>query len=398
MNTQIAKLHAIAGKRSRRIIGLMSGTSLDGLDIALCHIADSGRSTSVTVEKFTTIPYNPTFRDAIRAVFAKRHIDQQQLSGLNALIGTTHADLINRALLEWRIPNGEIDVIASHGQTVYHAPQSLTGDPSLPNSTLQIGDADHIAVRTGIVTVADFRQKHIAAGGEGAPLAVYGDHLLFTHDSETRVLLNIGGIANFTFLPPAGSEQARFATDVGPGNTLINQYMLHHLRKEMDLDGAVAASGTVEESLLRALLDHPFFDLAFPKTTGPELFSLAYLERKQAETNTTALNPATIVATLTAFSAHAIAGAILNAAGQHQDVHVYISGGGLHNPVLIAAIKRLLPGFFVSAFDVLGVLPDAKEAALFAVLANETIAGKPSNVAGIRDSPAVCMGKISLPE
>src|SRR5690606_34038292 len=147
------------------------------------------------------------------------------------------------ALEEWAISSKDIDLIASHGQTVSHAPQSFTQDRSLPNSTLQIGDADHIAVRTGVITASDFRQKQIAAGGEGAPLAAYGDHLLYTDNKENRILLNIGGISNFTFLPKLGANCQAFATDLGPGNTLMNQYMFKYLGKEMDEDGKIAAVG-----------------------------------------------------------------------------------------------------------------------------------------------------------
>ena len=164
----IEKLYEISKKDSRFIIGLMSGTSLDGLDIALCKISKSGRSTQISLENFITMNYKDEFRSYIRGIFAKRTIDQQLLCSLHAYIGNVHAELINTALANWGRSNRNIDCIASHGQTVYHAPQSLTKDPSLPNSTLQIGDGDHIAVKTGIITISDFRQKHLAAGGEGA--------------------------------------------------------------------------------------------------------------------------------------------------------------------------------------------------------------------------------------
>src|SRR5690606_39195205 len=237
MNPWVKHLHAVAGHGHRTILGLMSGTSLDGLDIALCRIAGAGPQTRLSLVRFGTKPYTDEFRSRIREVFAKRAVDQQTLCGLNALVGSVHASLVNEALREWNLHPSEIDLIASHGQTVYHAPQSLTGDNRYPNSTLQIGDGDHLAMATGIITLSDFRQKHVAAGGEGAPLAAYGDYLLFSSPSEARVLLNIGGIANFTFLPLAGSEKACFATDIGPGNTLMNQFMQAHMSTEMDEDG-----------------------------------------------------------------------------------------------------------------------------------------------------------------
>ncbi len=400
MNKQIDKLYLIAGKQRRLIVGLMSGTSMDGLDIALCGITGSGKDTALEVLRFDTKSYPPAFRSRVREVFAKRTIDQQVLCGLHALVGRTHGSLVNEALREWGLAADDIDVVASHGQTVFHAPQSLTGDADYPNSTLQLGDGDHVAVTTGIITISDFRQKHIAAGGEGAPLAAYGDYLLFSDERETRVLLNIGGIANFTFLPaPPGTAAARcFATDVGPGNTLMDQCMQAQLGVEMDLDARVARGGAVNERLLQALLGTDFFGLPFPKTTGPELFNLHYLAKAQQATATTGLGVEDVMATLSAFSASAITTAIRHVARGCHDLTVYVSGGGLHNPLLMDHIRQGLGDTPVVSFHTLGLPPDAKEAALFAVLANETLAGAASNVHAIADAPQVCMGKISLPQ
>jgi anhydro-N-acetylmuramic acid kinase len=397
MNNQIKKLYNISAKNNRLIIGLMSGTSLDGLDIALCRIEGAGFSTKLELIKFETFDYADDFRTYIRKIFAKRQIDQQEFCGINAYVGHVHADLINQALKKWDLSAEEIDLIASHGQTVYHAPQILTKDLSLPNSTLQIGDADHIAVKTGIITLSDFRQKHIAAGGEGAPLAAYGDYLLFTDTTEHRILLNIGGISNFTFLPNSNSELQAFATDLGPGNTIMNQYVKQHFDLEMDEDARIASKGNVNQELLAALLSEEFLTLDFPKTTGPELFNLNYLEEKQKSTHTENLTEEDIMATLNAFSAKAITDGILKVSEGLDNVAVYASGGGLHNPLLMQNIKEGLPKYKVTSIDAIAMNPDAKEACLFAILANETIAGSPDNVRNIKDSPAICMGKISLP-
>lgn len=398
MNLQIEKLYALSTKPARKIIGLMSGTSLDGLDIALCKVSGAGKQTSLQLERFITIPYDDFFRSQIREVFAKRTIDQQILCGLHAYVGAVHAKLINMALADWGIAAETIDLIASHGQTVYHAPKHmLGGSTNYPNSTLQIGDADHIAMQTGVITVGDFRQKHIAAGGEGAPLAAYGDYLLFTNKKENRILLNIGGISNFTFIPCEESSQEAYATDLGPGNTLMNQYMKSMLDQEMDMDGAEAAKGTVNEDLLNALLDDSFFSAAFPKTTGPEVFNLQYLERAKERSGTLHLATADTMATLNRFSAVVMANGIKSAAEGLENVAIYVSGGGLHNPILMTALRTLLPHIPIHSFDILGLNPDAKEACLFAVLANETVAGAPQHVSQIKDSPAVCMGKVSFP-
>lgn len=375
----------------------MSGTSLDGLDLALCRIQGSGFDSKLQILHFDTLPYDDEFRTNIRKVFAKTTISQQDLCGINPYVALSHAALINQALTQWGVQAEDVDLIASHGQTVYHAPQSLTNDYSLPNSTLQIGDGDHIAVHTGIITVSDFRQKHLAAGGEGAPIAAYGDFLLFTDRTENRILLNIGGISNFTFLPASDSGQQGFATDLGPGNTIMNQYMFEHFGLEMDLDAATAAAGLVNEQLLFHLLQDQFLDLAFPKTTGPELFNLDYLQNKQKASDTVDLSPANVMATLNLFSATAIIRGIKSISKGMDNVAVYVSGGGLHNPLLIQHIKAGLAPIKVESMDRIAMNPDAKEACLFAVLANEAVAGRPENVAGLKDSPAVCMGKISFP-
>ncbi|MDQ7948255.1 MAG: anhydro-N-acetylmuramic acid kinase [Pedobacter sp.] len=175
MNANIAKLYQIANQKERMIIGLMSGTSMDGLDVALCRISGSGLATELELLNFATMPYTDEFRKSVKAIFSKRDADLEQVCLMNEVIAITHATLILRALEQWNRKPEHVDAIASHGQSIFHAPKSLHQLPNLPNGTLQIGDGDHIAVKTGIITLSDFRQKHIAAGGEGAPLAVYAN-------------------------------------------------------------------------------------------------------------------------------------------------------------------------------------------------------------------------------
>jgi anhydro-N-acetylmuramic acid kinase len=188
MIESIEKLSQIANKPSRKIIGLMSGTSLDGLDIALCEVFGNGKSTKINLLQFETIEYNNKFRDEIKTIFSKKNIDLEKLCLLNEWIGKVHAEMINKKLSDWQIQNNEIDLIASHGQTIYHAPESLHQHKIFGNGTLQIGDGDQIAVNTSIITISDFRQKHIAAGGEGAPLAAYGDYLLYSGENKSSIL------------------------------------------------------------------------------------------------------------------------------------------------------------------------------------------------------------------
>jgi anhydro-N-acetylmuramic acid kinase len=267
------------------------------------------------------------------------------------------------------------------------------------NATLQIGDGDHLAVGTGIITISDFRQKHIAAGGEGAPLAIYGDHLLFSKKGENRFLLNIGGIANFTFLPESGKKEEIVSSDTGPGNTLMDAFIRKHIPgTAFDQDGKLAASGSPDQALLNALLDHPFFGLPFPKTTGPELFNPEYLESAVQKSDGSRLTIADIMATLNRFTAESIALAIREHVSGKNNVTIYISGGGLHNPILIETLRNLLPGYTLASIAELGIHPDAKESVLFAALANESICGE--EMYGndrVKGMPDVALGKISFP-
>ncbi|GAA3948558.1 anhydro-N-acetylmuramic acid kinase [Hymenobacter algoricola] len=399
MNANLTRLMAAAQKPARRIVGLMSGTSLDGLDVALCHFAGHGPATRVIVEHFATVPYQQAVRQEIRRVFARPEVELQHLTLLHAWLGRLHADMVLSCLRSWQVETCEVDAIASHGQTVFHAPRHQHGRAGWPNATLQLGDGDHLAVQTGILTISDFRQKHVAAGGQGAPLAVYGDYLVFSQPGEDRLLLNLGGIANFTFLPGTLAATEVFSTDVGPGNTLLDAFVREFdPTKSYDEQGALAAQGRANEALLAELLGQPFFGEALPKTTGPELFSPAYVRAAQQRTGTGHLSPADLLATLTEFSAAGIALAVTQAFGPTRLLHVYVSGGGLHNPTLLAAIERRLPQARFATTDALGIAPDAKEAVLFAILANETLAGNPLSIGhGPQQVPAVALGKISFP-
>ncbi len=376
----------------------MSGTSMDGLDIALCAINGGGPDMQVKVIRFQTVGYCEDFKMEIKAVFSRRDADLQLVCLMNEKIAAVHAALVLQAIAEWGLEPTDIDVIASHGQTIFHAPKSLHGLSDYPNGTLQIGDGDHIAVKTGIVTISDFRQKHIAAGGEGAPLAVYGDYLLFSKKDEDRVMLNIGGIANFTYLPSDNDASKVFSTDVGPGNTLMDQFVQQHYKGlYYDVDAAIASSGVVSEGLLAALLKDGFLDLGFPKTTGPELFNLAYLDAAIEESGIPDLSKADIMATLCQFSASVIVAALQRCFLEDAVPKIYISGGGMHNPLLIRMLKSGFPQGEFCSTAALEINPDAKEAVLFAVLANETLAAEPIDFANRRGIPSVCMGKISLP-
>ena len=396
MNNNIEALYKIANKPSRNIIGLMSGTSFDGLDIALCEFRGSGLDTKVEVREFISREYKPEFKEELKSVFAKKTADLEKVTQLNAFIGSYYAELVLDSLKQWGIDPKEIDLIASHGQTIFHAPKHQHPGSKYANATLQIGDGDHLAVKSGILTISDFRQKHVAAGCEGAPLAVYGDYLLFSGKDENRIMLNIGGISNFTFLPSAYSTDF-FSSDVGPGNTLMDQFVqLHFPGKYYDNNAEIALSGKVNQALLDALLDHSFFRSAFPKTTGPELFSLTYLNEALIRSGLTGISNQDIMASLAAFTAQGICSAISEAVSGKGPFEIYISGGGMHNPLLVKSIEEYFGRKLKFTSD-LGIHPDAKEAVLFALLGNEALAGGKTNFGTHPGVPSISMGKISFP-
>ncbi len=398
MNANIEKLYQIAKKPNRKIIGLMSGTSMDGLDVALCQYEGSGLDTKVQVLKFETVPFDDHIKHEIRKIFAKKEIDFQQLCLLNPWIGNLHGSIVNQCLAKWNINKSEVDCIASHGQTVFHAPKILHQLPDFPNGTLQIGDGDHLAMTTGIITLSDFRQKHCAAGGEGAPLAVYGDYLIFSKPGKDRILLNMGGISNFTFLSGDLDPEKVFATDTGPGNTMIDGLSQRHFDIPFDKDAAIAKKGKISKTLLDALKDHDFFRGPIPKTTGPELFNLHFLEDAMQKSFTTDLSTEDQMATLCRFTAETIAESLNNLPDLTLGYDLFMSGGGMHNPLIVSHLKALLPGVRFFTTDDIGISGDAKEAVLFATLANEALAGGKTDFGTRKGVPSVSMGKVSFPE
>jgi len=377
----------------------MSGTSVDGLDVALCRLSGNGLHTNIELIKFDTVSYGEEYKAEISSVFSKKMVDLEKVCLLNGWVALQHAGIILQCLKNWNVHPGEVDIIASHGQTIFHAPRALHGYNKFTNATLQIGDGDHIARHTGIITISDFRQKHIAAGGEGAPLAAYGDFLIFSKKEENRIMLNIGGIANFTFLPGNLHADEVFCTDTGPGNTLMDAFVqAKYPGKYFDENAAIASGGIVSERLLASLKDHSFFEQPFPKTTGPELFNLNYLRNAQEISGTENLSNEDSLATLNRLSSDTITTAIKKCIQQQDNFKFYVSGGGMHNPLLMKNITEQLPGCTFRSTKELNINPDAKEAVLFAILANETICGNAEDFgAGRNGIPNVSMGKISFP-
>jgi anhydro-N-acetylmuramic acid kinase len=389
MNANIEALYRTAGKHERTILGLMSGTSLDGLDIAVCKFSGSGTHTKLNVAHYTTVPYTQDFKTAIQKIFSVKAVDLEAVTLLHAHVARVHATMVLKALESWGLSAASIDLIASHGQTIYHAPKFLQPTREYGNATLQIGDGDILSTATGIITISDFRQKHIAAGGEGAPLALYGDTILFSSETENRVLLNMGGIANFTYLP-AGQTTNIISTDVGPANTLIDSYVkANYPGLSYDVNGDIASTGNINEAFVNAVFAHPFFNAAFPKTIGPELFNLDFIEAACKTAGIVSMAHPDMIASLSYITARVISDAIYKVVGDiTKNIVIYASGGGIHNAYIMQQLQNMCPEASFKNLETLGVHPDAKEAVLFAVLANEAVAG----------SPTLSMGKISFPQ
>ena len=375
----------------------MSGTSMDGLDIALCDITGAGLATKVNVLQFTTLPYDEFMKEQILSVFSKEMVSLEKLTLLNAWIASEHAQMVNTTLAGWGISADTIDLIASHGQTIYHAPKSLHPNDIFGNATLQIGDGDHIAVQTGIITLSDFRQKHIAAGGAGAPLALYGDYLLCGDAQENRLLLNMGGISNYTYLPANATLEMVCSTDTGPGNTIMDAYMRLYYNQAFDKDGVVAQQGTANTHLLNKLLEDTFFSLHIPKTIGPELFNIEYVQKAISACGVDGISIPDIMATLALFTATTIVDTIYKLVPANENFTIYTSGGGKHNPVIMQHLKNLMPTIQILSSEIIGIDPNAKEAILFAVLANEAVAGEAMYAGNNATKVPVSMGKISFP-
>lgn len=382
-------------KPSRVAIGLMSGTSADGCDAALVRLHGHGAGTRVETIAFRSDPWPPETRAAILACFDGRTSD---VCALNFELGEAFADACLAVVADAGMAIGDVDFVASHGQTVWHIP--ATKDQ--PGSTLQIGESAVIAERVGCIAVSDFRVRDIAAGGQGAPLVPFVDRLLFSQAGVRRAMLNIGGIGNTTLVDGDVPENL-VAFDTGPGNSLIDFAARHaDPNARFDRDGALAASGRVDAGLLKELLAHPYFAEVPPKSTGRELFGRAMFDRILRERP--AVSAADFAATYTEFTGRTIAEAIARFLAPSGPIHeVVVSGGGAHNPVLMRSIAANMANLFsrppaLRTSAEFGIGIDAKEAIAFAVLGNETLHGSPGNVPAATGArhPAV-LGKIALP-
>jgi anhydro-N-acetylmuramic acid kinase len=356
----------------------MSGTSLDGIDAALIEIDGTIDAPVWRIRTFIDAPYTAAQRTTIHDSIV--HGDAASLCRLHADIGEWFADAALRLLEHAGVAADDIDVIGSHGQTVWHEPPR----DGRRGSTLQLGCAATIAERTGIAVVSDFRSRDMAAAGEGAPLVPWVDRLLFSHATRSRVLQNIGGMGNLTWLPPRGSSAPILAFDTGPGNALIDAAveLASSGESTFDRDGRWAAEGTPDEVLLEELLAHPFLQRTPPKSTGREVFGRPFVQQLVERVDPRNRQEwASLICTLTEFSARSIASAIERWVLPRGVDEIVITGGGALNSELVERIRRRLPAVTVTAeHGALGIDPAAKEALAFAVLAWAHVKGAAGNV------------------
>ncbi len=382
----LARLQAARAKRERLVIGLLSGTSADGTDAALCAIEGVDETTRVTARAFVTTSFTRPLRERI---FRVSEANAAELCDLDVLLGEAFAEAARAVAEKAGVPLAEVDLIGSHGQTAVHHPRSA----GRLGATLQIGEAAVIAERTGCPVVSDFRVRDVAAGGEGAPRVPLADHLLFRASGRRRALQNIGGIANVTLVGDRLADLVAF--DNAPGNMPLDTVARAASAgaEAFDRDGRRAARGTIDAALLAELHRHPFLAQPPPKSTGREDFGKEFVYPLLARFDD---RKDDLLATLTRFSAEAIARSYREALPALPD-EVFVSGGGALNPTLMRHLAELLAPIPVQSLTALGVDPEAKEALAFAVLANQTLFGAPGNIPAVTGAagPRV-LGKLSF--
>jgi len=361
---------------SVRVIGLMSGTSADGIDAALVEWPDDAAARPLRLAAYREEPFEPSLQDRIHALAAGRLPAAdvlRELAALDVLLGERFAAAAAAVAREAGVSLASVDAIASHGQTVAHHPEL--------SATLQIGDPSRIAERTGVTTVADFRPRDLAAGGEGAPLAPFFHWAVLGEPSESRVVLNLGGIANLTWLPRGGDPDAVIAFDVGPANALIDAVIraLSGGRERIDRDGARARRGTPDAALLERLLDDEFLRRPPPKSTGRERYGIAEGEALADEWRRGARSEDDLLATLVAFTAESVARACRQFLGGVPD-RLLVSGGGAENPAVLAALEAALPRVAVERVEQAGVPAAAVEAMAFSLMGRNALLGIPNHL------------------
>jgi len=366
-----------------RVLGLMSGTSADGIDVALVEISGAPPDIRATLLRFHSVPHKKELRDAILRMAGGRPITTAEISQLNFLLGEHFGRVALAACKKFKVPIRKIDLIGSHGQTVYHQGEPSEFLSSQISSTLQIGEPAVIAETTGVTTIADFRPADMAAGGQGAPLVPYVDYLLYRHPRRCRVALNIGGIANVSVIPAGAKPSEVWAFDTGPGNMLIDAMVRHFSdgKMQFDVDAKIARRGKTNVVLLGLALEDPYLLKKPPKSAGREQYGDQFLAAWIPGGGDGAFQPEDLIRTATMFTAVSIAEAFHRFIPPKTIVDdLIVSGGGARNPLLMAELKTLMPKTKFLPPERFGVPGEAKEAFAFAVLAYESFHRRPGNL------------------
>jgi anhydro-N-acetylmuramic acid kinase len=386
--------------RAMRVLGMMSGTSADGIDAALAQISGAPPNLSARLEGHFHVPFPPYIRERILRLANGAATTAAEISELNFLLGEQLGRAAIAACKKWRVPLSEVSLISSHGQTVFHngTPARIQGKVRTA-STLQLGDISLIAELTGISTIGDFRPADMAAGGQGAPLIPFADYILYGDSKRGRVALNIGGIANVTVIPAGARPSEVIAFDTGPGNMIVDALTERatHGRAAYDQDARIALSGRTIPELLVRLMHEPYLRKKPPKSTGRELFGQAYAQSLLAWGKQHHAGDADLIRTATIFTSMSIADAFRRFILPRTRVEeLIVAGGGVHNPLMMAQLAASLPGIEVVPASRFGVPAEAKEALGFALLAYETYHGRPSNLPSATGAKhAAVLGKIA---
>ena len=380
--------------------GLMSGTSLDGVDVVLAYLDGSGKDIRTEILAFDMVPYPADLVRRLMANSIPNTSSVKDISQLNVRLAHVYADAVKRVAGEAGIAVDSIDLIGSHGQTIHHVPVAEDVAGQEITSTLQIGDPSVLANLTNIPVVGDFRLADMALGGQGAPLVPYFDYIQFSSDDETRALLNLGGIANITVLPRGGSASDVIAFDTGPANMVIDGLAQEFLNQPFDRGGAFAASGSVDDDFLADLLmQDTYLSVAPPKSTGREHYNPTYVRALLEQGRSRNLSDRDIMATASTFTAYAVYQAYARFIRDNHTADVLIvAGGGRHNDFIMSKLRASFAPIEVVPIDDFGMQADLKEALCFAVLAHETANGVPTSMPSVTGAsrPAI-LGKLCYP-
>ena len=384
---------------SRLVVGLMSGTSLDGVDAVLARLEGSGLALDVEQEAFAHAPYPDTLRNLLRRNSTGEDSSVRDLTRLDVRLASCYSEAVDRVLSEAGRDRRALDLVGSHGQTVQHLPEPADCAGEEVRATLQIGNPSTLATHLGVPVVGDFRSADVALGGQGAPLVPYFDYVTCTAPDEHRGLLNLGGIANLTVLPADGAPTDVRAFDTGPANMVIDALAKRLFDAPLDRNGRHAASGTPDHDLLADLLEGEYFRREPPKSTGRETFGADYVDRLLGAAESRGLDAADTMATATLLTAASVYQAYAQHLRTEHTLDVLIvSGGGVHNDTLMNMLSDAFAPIPVRPATEYGLAPDAKEALCFAVLAHETVDGVPTNLPSVTGaSRATTLGSISIP-